>query len=304
MGFYVAGIGLDTMKPRANWKGFLQVSALSCPVALYTAASTSERIAFSTINRASGHRVRREFVDSVTGKPVDKEEQVKGYEVEKDHYVLLEPEEIAEAHAESDKTLAVTAFIPLAGIDEVFFDKPYYLAPADASGADAFNVIREGLEQRKAVAIARAVLFRRPRTLVISAYGAGLMATTLHFDYEVRASGEAFDAVPDLRIKGEMLDLAKHIITTKQGVFDPCEHEDRYEAALAELVKAKMEGRALVAPKKQRAGKTINLLQALRDSAGARVAGRRRTKTSKQAAKTPTESRRAQKPRTPRRKAS
>jgi DNA end-binding protein Ku len=273
------------MKPRANWKGFLQVTAVSCPVALYTAASTSDRVAFSSINRATGHRVRREFVDGVTGKPVDKEEQVKGYEIEKDQYVILEPEEIAGAHPESDKTLAVTAFVPLAKVDEVFFDKPYYLAPADPSGADAFNVIREGLAQRKEAAIARAVLFRRPRTLVIRAQGAGMIATTLHFDYEVRASSEAFDAIPDLHIKGEMLDLAKHIIKTKQGVFDPAEHEDRYEAALAELVKAKMEGRALAPPKKQQAVKSTDLLRALRDSAGARPSGQRRAKTGKQSSK-------------------
>ncbi len=291
------------MKPRANWKGFLQVSALSCPVALYTAASTSDRIAFSTINRATGHRVRRAFVDSVTGETVDKDQQVKGYEVEKDRYILIEPEEIAEAQAEGDKILSVKAFIPLAGVDEVFFDKPYYLAPADASGADAFNVIREGLAQRKAAAIAQAVLFRRTRTLVIRAHGAGLIATTLHFDYEVRAASEAFSAVPDLRIKGEMLDLAEHIIGTKQGVFDPAQQEDRYEAALAELVKAKMEGRALAAPKKQRPARSTSLLQALRDSAGAgaRSTGERRSKAaSKGPASAP---RRTQKPRPSRRKA-
>ena len=117
------------MAPRANWKGFLKIAEVTCPVALYTAASTSERIAFHTINRATGHRVRRQFVDSDTGKPVEKEDQVKGYEVGYGDYVVLEPEEVAAAVPESDKTLSVEAFIAADDIDDVYFDKPYYLSP-------------------------------------------------------------------------------------------------------------------------------------------------------------------------------
>jgi len=254
--------------PRANWKGSLKVAELICPVALYTAASTSERIAFHTINRATGHRVQRQFVDSETGKPVERDEQVKGYEVSDGEYVVLEPDEVASAVPESDKTLAVSAFVPCGEIDDVYFDRPYYLAPSNAAAHEAFVLIREGLRAAKVAAVAQAVLFRRVRTLLVRAQGEGLVATTLNFDYEVRPAREAFDVVPDIKIAGEMLELAEHIIRTKAGRFDPAAFDDRYEAALAELVKAKLEGRAITPPPARKREKVMDLMAALRESAG------------------------------------
>ncbi|GLS39731.1 non-homologous end joining protein Ku [Mesorhizobium tianshanense] len=256
------------MAPRANWKGFLKIGELGCPVALYTAASTSERIAFHTINRATGHRVHRAFVDSDTGKPVEKDDQVKGYEISSGDYVMLEPDEVADAVPESDKTLSVSAFIGCSEVDDVYFDKPYYLAPPDKHAQEAFGLIREGMRRKKVAAIAQAVLFRRVRTLLIRAYDEGLVATTLNFDYEVRSADEAFDDVPDLKIKGEMLELAEHIINTKKGKFDPTKFDDRYETALAELVKAKLEGRKIAIPKQPKREKVVDLMEALRQSAG------------------------------------
>ncbi|MDF2809161.1 MAG: Ku78, Ku70 and Ku80 are 70kDa and 80kDa subunit of the Lupus Ku autoantigen [Microvirga sp.] len=299
------------MAPRANWKGYLKIAELTCPVALYTAASTSDRITFHTINRATGHRVQRQFVDTDTGRPVDKEDQVKGYEVGQGDYVMLEPEEVAAAVPESDKKLDVSAFIPCADIDDVYFDKPYYLAPADKTATEAFILIRDGLRKRKVAAIAEAVLFRRVRTLLIRAHGDGLIANTLNFDYEVRSAKEAFDGIPDMKIEGEMLDLARHIIETKQGTFDPSAYEDRYEAALAELVKAKLEGKTIEIRKAPRREKVVDLMAALRESAGlvgkkaasSKTAAAKGAKSSKPAA---TRARSSAKPRTaaPRRKAS
>ena len=257
------------MAPRANWKGFLKVAELTCPVALYTAASTSERIAFHTLNRSTGHRVQRQFIDSDTGKPVEREDQVKGYEVGSGEYIVLEPEEVAAAVPESDKTLAVEAFIPYDELDHIYFDKPYYLAPSDKLGQEAFTLIRDGLKAKKVAALAQTVLFRRVRTLLIRAEDSGLIATTLNFDYEVRSAKDAFSDVPDMKIKGEMLDLAKHIIETKHGTFDPSEYKDRYEVALAEMVKAKLEGKPIPARKPAKSEKVVDLMQALRDSAGA-----------------------------------
>jgi len=257
------------LAPRANWKGYLKVAELACPVALYTAASTSERIAFHTVNRATGNRVRRQYVDSDTGKPVETEDQVKGYEVGSGEFIVLEPEEVASVVPESDKTLAVDAFVARDDIDQVYFDKPYYLAPADKASEDVFALLREGMSETKTAALAQAVLFRRVRTLLITPREAGMMATTLSFDYEVRPAAEAFDDIPALKIKGEMLDLAKHIIETKRGTFDPTEFEDRYEAALAELVKAKLEGRTIEKPKARKPEKVIDLMAALRESAKA-----------------------------------
>jgi len=256
------------MTQRANWKGFLKIGELTCPVALYTAASTTDRIAFHTINRETGNRVRRVFVDSDTGKPVDRDEQVKGYEVGKGDYVVLEPDEVAAAVPESDKTLSVSAFVACTDIDDVYFDRPYYLAPSDKHAEEAFTLIREGMHRKKVAAIAQTVLFRRARSVLIRAHDKGLIATTLNFDYEVRSAKEAFDDVPELKIKGEMLELAEHIIKTKKGKFDPTKFDDRYEAAVAELVKAKLEGKKIVVRKEPERGNVIDLMAALRESAG------------------------------------
>ncbi len=257
------------MAARALWKGHLKIKELTCAVAMYAAASTSDRVSFHTINRKTGNRVRREYVDAETGKPVEREDQVKGYETDKDQYVILTPEEIAETVPESDKTLSVEAFIPCDEVDTVFFDKPYYLTPADKTAEHAFALIREGMRQKKVAALARAVLFRRVRTVLIRPQGCGFVADTLNYDYEVRRAEEAFEDIPDLRIKGEMLDLARYIIDTKTGEFDPASYEDRYDRALAELVKAKMEGKTIEAPKREEKGKVVDLMEALRASAKA-----------------------------------
>lgn len=257
------------MSPRAIWKGFMKIDELTCPVALYAAASTSERVSFRTLNRATGNRVHRQYVDGETGKPVERDEQVMGYETGKGEYVLLEPEEIAAAVPESDKTLDVEAFVACGEVDTIFFDRPYYLTPAGETARQAFSVIREGLRARAVAAIARGVLFRRVRTLLVRASGPGLVASTLNFDYEIRAADEVFDPIPRLRIKGEMLDLARHIIGTKMGTFDPAAFADRYDDALAELVKAKAEGRTIEAPKPAARGKVVDLMEALRRSADA-----------------------------------
>lgn len=255
------------MAPRANWKGVLKIGEVACPVALYTAASTSDRIAFHTINRATGHRVHREFVDAETGKPVPREDQVKGYALAEGEHVVLDPEEIAAAVPDSDKMLAVEAFLPCREIDDVYFDKPYYLAPSDRSGQEAFALIRDGMAAAGVAAIARTVLFRRMRTVLIRAHGPGLVATTLNFDYEVRSAEAAFRDIPALEIGGEMLDLARHIIETKIGKFDPAAFDDRYESALEELVRAKIEGREIAPRPAPRREKVVDLMQALRESA-------------------------------------
>ncbi|MGF7159448.1 DNA end-binding protein Ku [Rhodoligotrophos appendicifer] len=265
------------MAPRANWKGFLKVAELTCPVALYTAASTSDRISFHTLNRETGHRVRRQFVDQETGEPVPTEEQVKGYETGQGDYIVLEPEEIAAALPESDKTLAVGTFIPCDEIDDVYLDRPYYLAPAGAPAEEPFALIRDGMRAKKVAALAQTVLFRRVRTLLIRPYDQGLIATTLNFDYEVRAAEDAFSEIKDMKIKGEMLDLAEHIIKTKRGTFDPANFDDRYEAALAELIKAKQEGKTIKPRKVQAESKVVDLMEALRQSAGAKSAAKKAT---------------------------
>lgn len=266
------------MAPRANWKGFLKVGEVVCPIALFTAASTSDRIAFHTLNRETGNRVRRQYIDSVTAKPVDREDQIKGYEISSGEYVTLEADEVAAAVPESDKTLEIDAFLACSDIDDVYFDKPYYLAPADKSAHEAFGLIRDGMRKKKVAALARTVLFRRERTVLIRPHDVGLIGTTLNFDYEVRSSADAFSDLPKTKIQGEMMDLARHIISTKRGEFDPSKFDDRYEAALAELVKAKIEGRKITPRKPKAAAKVTDLMEALRQSAS--VSGGQPKKTS------------------------
>lgn len=262
------------MPGRAIWKGSIKIAELVCPVAMYTAASSAERVAFHTLNRRTGHRVHRQYVDERTDKPVPSEDQVKGYETGDGKYVLLEPEEIAAAVPRSDKTLTVDTFIGCASVDDTYFDKPYYLLPSSPVAEEAFALIREGLRTKKVAAIAHAVLFRRLRPVLIRAHRQGLIATTLNFDYEVRSARDAFSDIPARKIGGEMLELAEHIIHSKAGKFEPEKFEDRYEAALAELVKAKIEGRKVVPLPRPKTTKPNDLLEALRLSAeGAAPAG-------------------------------
>ena len=275
--------------PRANWKGHLKLGEMACAVALYTAASTSERISFNLLNRKTGHRVHREFIDSETGKPVEHDDQVKGYAISENDFVMLEPEEVAAAVPDSDKMLVMDTFLPCGEIDDVYLDKPYYLAPADAASRDVFALVRAALSQKKVAAIARTVLFRRLRTVLIRPHGDGLVAFTLNYDYEVRPAQEAFADLPDIDLKGEMLDLAAHIINTKKGVFDPAAFDDRYEAALGEVIKAKIEGRKIRKPPEPERGKVIDLMEALRQSAEAAGKGtgkRKAGSTEKEKGKT------------------
>ncbi|MBY3128174.1 non-homologous end joining protein Ku [Rhizobium laguerreae] len=297
---------------RAQWKGFLKFGEVSCGVALYTAASTSERITFNTINKATGNRVNRIFIDSETEDPVPKEAQTKGFEIENGQYVIIDPEEVSAAIPESNKTLEIEAFIPCSDVDDVYFDKPYYLTP-DKMGGDAFAALRDAMKKSMVAAIARTVLFRRMRTVLIRPHGKGLIASTLNYDYEVRSSEKAFEEMPKLKIQGEMLDLAKHIISTKKGEFDPATFDDRYEAALADLVKAKLEGKSLPKPKKIEVSKPNDLLAALRESAGMmkaaadkpkRTAANANTGTGRQRAARGVASKAASSGAAPRRKAS
>ncbi|RWY68832.1 Ku protein [Rhizobium sp. WSM1325] len=253
---------------RAQWKGHIKIGEITCGVGLYTAASTSDRISFRTINKATGNPVRREFVDSETEETVERENQVKGFEIETGEYIMIDPEEVTAVIPDSDKMLEIEAFLPCSEVDDVYFDKPYHLVPTDEVSEDAFAGLRDALTKASVTAIARTVLFRRVRTVLIRAHGRGLIATTLNFDYEVRPSKEAFKEVPEIKVEGEMLDLAKHIIGTKKGDFDPATFDDRYEAALADLVKAKSEGRSLPKPKPVQVSKPNDLLKALRESAG------------------------------------
>lgn len=256
------------MSTRAIWKGHLSIGDLGCAVALYSAVNASERTAFHVINRDTGHRVRREYADADTGRPVGKDDLVKGYDTSDGQTVILEPEEIREAVPESDKRLELSTFLDCDQIDTLYLERPYFLAPADRQSVEAYDLIRETMEDRGVAAIARTVLFRRVRSVLLRPQGHGLIATTLNYDYEVRDPAESFEGISKVKIEQEMLELARHIIGTKMGKFDPGAYEDRYEAALTELVKAKIAGRKPKKLPKRKAENVTSLLDALRKSAG------------------------------------
>jgi DNA end-binding protein Ku len=254
------------MAPRPNWKGYLKLSLVSCPVALYTAASTSERTSFHMINRQTENRLRRQMVDSETGDVVEDGDIAKGFEVGKNKYIILENEELEAVALESTHTIDIDGFVPRQQVDEVYIDQPYYLVPDDAVGEEAFSVIRAAMEDTKMVGLARVVLYRREHVLMLEPRGKGILATTLRYDYEVRDERKYFGELSEGRITKEMLDLAKHIIATKKQKFDPSRFEDRYEEALRELIKAKRAGHTIEAPPPPKPSNVINLMDALRRS--------------------------------------
>lgn len=256
------------MTARASWKGQLTIGALSCSVGLYTASIVLERLSFHIINRKTGNRVERQFVDSETGKPVERDDQVKGYLLDDGEYLVMEGDELASIVPESDKVLSIESFIGWDDIDRLYFDRPYFLMPVSDDDREVLALVIEAMNREKVAALAHAVLFRRYRTLLVRPYEKGLVATMLNFDYEVRSEADAFEDIPELEVTGEMLELASHIIDTKKGTFDASAFDDRYEEALVELVKAKVEGKPLPKKPPVKEEKVVDLMQALRESAG------------------------------------
>jgi len=257
------------MSSRPTWKGYLKLALVTCPVALFTATSTAERISFHTYNRETGHRVRRQYVDAETGEVVDQDDQVRGYEVQNAGMVEIEDEEYAAVALESTHTLDIEKFVPRSQVDEIYIDTPYYLVPTDKVGEEAFAVIREAMRIRKMVGLARVVLFRRERVVMLEPRDKGMLVTTLHYATEVLEDEDLFEDIGKTTVSKEMLDLAGHIVDTKMSRFDPSEFKDRYEEALAELVKAKAMGKKLKpAPEPRKPGNIVDLMDALRRSLG------------------------------------
>jgi DNA end-binding protein Ku len=254
------------MALRSIWKGYLKLSLVSCAVALYPATTSSERVSFHTLNRATGNRVKRQFVDAETGDVVESEEQVKGYEIGKGEHIIVEDDELAVIAIESTHTIDIDSFVPRAEVDARYLDTPYYLSPADRVAREAFAIIREAMRRKEVAGIARVVLQKRERILMLEPFDKGLLATTLRYAYQVRNAGAVFEDIADMELQDEMLDLAAHIIDRKTGAFDVSRYEDRYENALIDLVKAKQGGRAIQAAETPRPANVINLMDALRRS--------------------------------------
>ena len=257
------------MAPRPSWKGYLKLSLVSCPVALYPASSSSEKVSFHMLNAETGNRLKQQYVDSDTGDLVERDERVKGYEVSKGDYLVITDEELADIKIESSHTIDIERFVPKTEIDALYFDNNYFLAPDDKVGEEAFAVIREAMEKRSMVGIARVVLFGKERMIMLEPRSKGLVGTTLRYAYEVRAAGAYFDEIPKVEISKELLDLASHIIDTKAGRFEPSAFKDRYQEAVVDLIRAKQTGKPLPNDKGDaKPSNVVNLMDALKRSLG------------------------------------
>jgi DNA end-binding protein Ku len=259
--------------PRAYWKGYLKLSLVSCPVALFPASSEREKISFNQINKKTGNRIRYRKVDAETEEEVDSSDIIKGYEVGKGQYIEIQPEELEAIAIESKRTIEIDEFVPKKEIDELYLNSPYYLAPDGEVGQQAFAVIREAIRKEGMVALGRVVFTSREHVIALEPRGKGLLGVTLRYPYEVRKEDEYFDDIPDEKIPKDMLELASHIVETKSGHFEPDKFEDQYEDALKELLKKKQAGEKIEAPKERAPAKVINLMDALRRSVEAERGG-------------------------------
>ncbi len=256
------------MAPRANWKGFLRLSLVTCPVALYPATSDSEKISFNQINRNTGHRIRYTRVDAETGEEVPNEDIVKGFKVDTDTFVEVTKEELENVALESTRTIDIDEFVQREEIDPRYIIRPYYLRPDGKVGHDAFAVIRETIREMNMVAIGRVVLTSREHIIALEPMDKGLVGTLLRYPYEVRSEAEYFDEIQDVKLTKDMLDLAIHIVNQKSGRFEPEKFEDHYEAALVDLINQKRAGKPITAKARPRGENVVDLMEALRKSIG------------------------------------
>jgi DNA end-binding protein Ku len=257
------------MAPRANWKGFLRLSLVTCPIALYPATSESEKVSFNQLNRKTGHRIKYAKVDADTGEEVDNEDIVKGYKVDTDTFIEVTKEELENVALESTRTIEIDEFVDRGEIDPRYLIRPYYLRPDGKVGHDAFAVIRETIRDMNKVAIGRVVLTNREHIIAREPLDKGLMGTLLRYPHEVRAADEYFDDIQDVKVTKDMLDLAKHIVNQKAGRFEPDKFEDHYETALIDLINKKRAGRPIAAKERPRGANVVDLMDALRKSIGA-----------------------------------
>jgi len=274
------------MAPRAYWKGYLKLSLVSCPIALYPATSEREKVSFHQLNKNTGHRIKYRKVDAESGDEVEAADIIKGYEVGKGEYLELTPEELEAIAIESKRVIEIDEFVPRKEIDEIYFNSPYYVVPDGEIGQQAFAVIREAIRKEGAVALGKVAFTSREHVIALEPRSKGLLGLTLRYPYEVRKQADFFDDIEDEQVPKDMLELATHIVKTKAGHFDPAKFSDQYEDALKDLLQRKQSGAKIEHTKEREPANVINLMDALRRS----VQGERQTPAAvrpKQAAAQP-----------------
>lgn len=267
------------MAPRASWKGYLKLSLVSCPVRLYPATSSSERISFNQLHKDTHNRINMKPVDPELGL-VERSDLVKGYEYEDKKYVIIDEADLEAVKIESNHTMNIEAFVEEDSVDVIYQDAPYYLAPDGAMAEETFAVLREALKQSGKLAIARLVLSSRERVVTIGARDKGMFVCTLRNPSEVRGTSEYFGNIPAGTPDPEMLELAMALIKQKLTTFDPKNYEDRYEIALMQMIKEKLKGHKPIIAAAPERGNVVNLMDALKASLGqAKPPAKSKTKT-------------------------
>jgi DNA end-binding protein Ku len=258
------------MAQRPIWRGHLRLALVSCPVALHSVLRASGDLHFHFINPKTGHRVRSVMLDADTDKEVARADLVRGYEFEKDRYVLLDDEDFAAAKIETSSTMTVDKFVPRDAIQPIYFDTSYYMTPDGDAGQDVYVVLRDAIEKTGQVALSRVVISRRERAVVILPLDRGMVLHTLHEPRDLYAHDQLFEQVPRTRPDAEMVKLATQLIERQEGKFEPADVEDRYEAKLREIIDAKLKGEGVTPeqPAEPRGDNVIDLMAALKRSLG------------------------------------
>lgn len=258
------------MAQRPVWRGHLRLALVSCPIALYTVREAGSDLRFHLINPDTGNRVRMVTVDAETDEELSRQDLVKGYEYEKDRYVLLNEDDFESAKIESSSIIQIEKFVSNDTIDPIYFDTSYYIAPDDDAGRDVYVVLRDAIAKTKRLALSHVVISQRERVVAISPLGSGLVAHTLHEMQDVRQSEDIFADVPSHKPDADMVQLAIQLIERQTGKFDPAIMQDRYEMRLREVIQAKLKGKGLRPLKQEATGRdnVIDLMSALKRSLG------------------------------------
>jgi DNA end-binding protein Ku len=270
------------MATRPTWQGYLRLSLVSCPVALYTATTRTGEVHFNMLHKETHHRIKMIPTDPETG-PVDRSDIVKGYEIEKGRYVVVSDEEIKAVRLETTRTLDIERFVGEDEIDRLYWNDPYFLAPDGEMAVEAFAVIREAMKKEGRVALGRLVMHQRERLMALEPQDKGLLAYTIRNYREVKDPKTIFDAIPDAKPPAQMVEIAAKIIDQLEGPFDPSQFNDRYEDALRALIKEKEKGHKVTAPAEPQEAEVIDLMEALKRSLG-QEGGERRKAAPRKAA--------------------
>ena len=277
------------MAARAIWRGQIRLALVSIPVELFPATKSGAQIQFHQVHEPSGKRIKYEKVVPGIG-PVDRDEIVKGYEVSKGHYVLLDPEEIESVKLESRKTLDLVQFVDEDDIDATFFEKPYYVVPADDLAEEAYVVLRDALKAAKKVGVGQLAMRGQEYMVALKPCGRGLLLETLRYADEVHKASGFFRDIGDHKPDADLLDMASMLIERKAGEFDPKEFHNRYVDALHSLIekKQKAKGAKIIEQEEEappKGSNVIDLMAALKKSLGDQKTGKSEAKSKKAPAK-------------------